>query len=1286
MAGFDPIREAAASASSSSYHRPASPDQESQSRRSSFQQQQEQQHQHYHAAEGDVTSKHRGSYDARYDQEAGAQEEEAYRRPSRSASIVALLNPSEERDEQRPSSSASQQHRYDARTSATPTQHVVSSPITYHHHPQHQPDDSLYATSHGYSSPHRIRHDSYPSGYRSTSRPVSQYEHQHQHQQSHGYAASPTQAYAIADILHPTSGVERAASTRSGSRPGSSHDNMYPSSMSSHYQHPPLHSPRYIESADRSSAQLPDDTERDHPHPYYDPIHRRASLRMESRSVSQGSHPGSTGGGGRDSDSPRSQYPSAGFAGSPNEAARGISPHVAGSDSPRSRMMATIGASSPHFSRPVPGGFRVPEIPAHRSPEFRRAPLPPLRTSHSGSSLAMSPTSVASGSSATPGEYAHPAYYQQQHHPLYARGERAHAPVFSPTSSAGSPTGVYNGHPYPSSHQGIEYFRPAPTHSASDPTAGRESMPDTPVGMAGRSSISSITHPTQYAGAHPYETYAQQESQRRHTSAHGHSPTEVYRASFSGPVPERGLRSYSPNTPLRAPQVLQDQSRHSEISDSVVAPSQSMAPAPEDRSISDVTKRRRKSSGGTRRGSAASTSADGDGTSSRRGSLATSNSGTTQEEVQAANAAVNALMSVGRRGTLPASFSNESIKSDAANSLSPPAKKAAVTSAQTPKRHSIADSAQGKDVDEPMIDVVPEPAPQTNGGSNGAKVKTEQGKDEAGHPEAAVSEGLQKEETITAKQMPGKEAKVEKTEQALPESAPQTQSPLNGSNSYDETGKTDASPEAQSPALKRKRSPSTSSTSAGKKESPTPAPTAGKVRTLDLDEVDRLAQRDSKKKKSASSLQDSITSGKKLPSSLPMKPQSDVEMKDSSSNSPSSQKRDDRKEDVNVLPYRPQRVSAPESSRYALSREDLIGLHNAILRRGANRLRAAWADNELREGREPRDGFEEEILAKWGSSGSAGETGSEQNQSDSGATSRSADHENEVARHYNNRQEVGLQQRNYSPILPLKNFNNWAKSVLIGQFGRRGTKVMDMGGGKGGDLQKWDKLGIRELVLADIAATSVEQAEKRYHERKFRFQASFYALDCFGQTLGEVLPASILSPSFDMVSLQFCMHYGWSTLQKARLVIENVSRYLAPGGMFIGTIPDSDELYKRRDALPEDEFEFGNDMYHVRFDQKEKRKPFGDRYTFFLDDAVEDVPEYVVDWDQFESLASEYGLSLVYKGSMSKVWHDHRSKPQYEVLARRMKVCPDPRNTPQPMDDDLWAATTLYCAFAFEKR
>ena len=66
----------------------------------------------------------------------------------------------------------------------------------------------------------------------------------------------------------------------------------------------------------------------------------------------------------------------------------------------------------------------------------------------------------------------------------------------------------------------------------------------------------------------------------------------------------------------------------------------------------------------------------------------------------------------------------------------------------------------------------------------------------------------------------------------------------------------------------------------------------------------------------------------------------------------------------------------------------------------------------------------------------------------------------------------------------------------------------------------------------------------------------------------------------------------------------------------------SDRYTLRRehlDELPEDaeELSWGNSVYKIRFEERDRRPMFGHRYWFFLQDAVDDVPEYVVHWDNF---------------------------------------------------------------------
>lgn len=88
----------------------------------------------------------------------------------------------------------------------------------------------------------------------------------------------------------------------------------------------------------------------------------------------------------------------------------------------------------------------------------------------------------------------------------------------------------------------------------------------------------------------------------------------------------------------------------------------------------------------------------------------------------------------------------------------------------------------------------------------------------------------------------------------------------------------------------------------------------------------------------------------------------------------------------------------------------------------------------------------------------------------------------DVADFYDSQRNVSFAERQQSRILHGRNFHNWIKSVLIDKAVQRlpgPPSVLDLCGGKGGDLLKWKSAGISHLLLADISLNSVQV-------RKFR--------------------------------------------------------------------------------------------------------------------------------------------------------------------------------------------------------
>lgn len=308
------------------------------------------------------------------------------------------------------------------------------------------------------------------------------------------------------------------------------------------------------------------------------------------------------------------------------------------------------------------------------------------------------------------------------------------------------------------------------------------------------------------------------------------------------------------------------------------------------------------------------------------------------------------------------------------------------------------------------------------------------------------------------------------------------------------------------------------------------------------------------------------------------------------------------------------------------------------------------------------------------------------------------DHSPTVASHYNSLQEVGLAARSRSRIFFMRNFNNWLKSVLIGeileQVRKTGTgkvSVLDLGCGKGGDLLKWRKGAINHLVCADLAEVSVEQCRSRYDDMKKRshfnekiFSAQFITADCTKEVLADKLDDADLL--FDICSCQFVYHYSFEFEKKADMMLRNACERLKPGGFFIGTTPDAFELVKRLEAS--DSLSFGNEVFKVSFQSKGFYPLFGCQYHFSLEDVV-NVPEFLVYFPLFEHMAKRYNMQLVMKQRFSeffeeKVKNEHHRSLMMKMMALEPFPCED--GGEQAIDSSEYSHAKKHCGRAGVKQ
>ena len=126
----------------------------------------------------------------------------------------------------------------------------------------------------------------------------------------------------------------------------------------------------------------------------------------------------------------------------------------------------------------------------------------------------------------------------------------------------------------------------------------------------------------------------------------------------------------------------------------------------------------------------------------------------------------------------------------------------------------------------------------------------------------------------------------------------------------------------------------------------------------------------------------------------------------------------------------------------------------------------------------------------------------------------------------------------------LRQENNLVKKDLLRNWVPKGSRVLDVGCGQGGDVHKWKSVGVSELVGVDPNPWAVREARRRSRDYNgFTFLA------------GDIRSAPSDKP-FDVICYNFSLQY-----QPLELLPE-VTRRLSPsgGGLFLGVVTDSTRL------------------------------------------------------------------------------------------------------------------------------
>lgn len=312
----------------------------------------------------------------------------------------------------------------------------------------------------------------------------------------------------------------------------------------------------------------------------------------------------------------------------------------------------------------------------------------------------------------------------------------------------------------------------------------------------------------------------------------------------------------------------------------------------------------------------------------------------------------------------------------------------------------------------------------------------------------------------------------------------------------------------------------------------------------------------------------------------------------------------------------------------------------------------------------------------------------------------------EVAKHYNQVEQKPVRERAKSDIIDLRKFNNAMKALMqhqafkfaisINTTKREPFRVLDLGCGKGGDLQKYlrnDKVGL--VVGVDIADVSIEQCKERYktmrQSNRPRFIGKFFVSDLTRTDIEGKLHELECYDKFHVASSQFSLHYSFESFEQAVQYISNAYNSLMRHGVFVGTYPDGPKLLKlARNSRTRGTYEV-DDILSVKFDPEDldNPKPFGTKFHFKLKEVV-DCPEFLVHPEVLRALMIKLGFYEVFDRSFEENLRDSVNNPNDGEIVKNIflghnALTFDPDRKIATLDETTWKAASIYRCFCYRK-
>ena len=222
--------------------------------------------------------------------------------------------------------------------------------------------------------------------------------------------------------------------------------------------------------------------------------------------------------------------------------------------------------------------------------------------------------------------------------------------------------------------------------------------------------------------------------------------------------------------------------------------------------------------------------------------------------------------------------------------------------------------------------------------------------------------------------------------------------------------------------------------------------------------------------------------------------------------------------------------------------------------------------------------------------------------------------------------------------------------------------LIEFGSGRGGDINRWKKYGLKKVIGIEPVMASIEEAKDRFRKVQ-RPKPETYFLR--GDLKKLIFPDYEAGPvesnrinlkkfiptkyNFDIVSIQFAIHYFFENEITVRTIMQNINDNLNINGLVTGTCFDGSRVFdklkgKRRLEGKDDNNEI---MWSITKDYtarklSDTKSSLGKHIDVYVRSIGQEIKEPMVNYDYLDKLFTEYGFKKISVESFEDIYKKNK--------------------------------------------